>query len=186
MAQERNVVELLLEQHSQIKSLFRDVASAQAIRKQELFEDLVRLLAVHESAEEEVVHPTARRTIDNGDAIVESRLEEEGEAKEALAELYDLGVDHPEFDLRLQLLADAVTEHATSEESEEFSHLLATLDSDTLEKMAGAVKAAEALAPSRPHPMVGESATANVMVGPPLALFDRVRDAVRDWKSESG
>jgi hemerythrin superfamily protein len=185
MAQEQNVVELLLEQHSQIRILFRDVASASASRKQELFEEMVRLLAVHESAEEEVVHPVARRKIDNGDAIVESRLEEEGEAKEALAELYDLGVDHAEFDLRLQLLADAVTEHATNEESAEFSVLLTKVDQDTLRRMAAGVKAAMALAPTRPHPAVGESATANILVGPPLALFDRVRDAVRDWQSQS-
>jgi hemerythrin superfamily protein len=186
MAREQNVVEVLLEQHSQIKALFRDVATAKASRKQELFEELVRLLAVHESAEEEVVHPMARRKIDDGDVIVESRLEEEDEAKDALAELYDLGLDHPEFNVRLQLLADAVTEHAANEESEEFSHLLEVLEPETLQKMAGAVKAAEAVAPTRPHPMVGESATANVLLGPPLALFDRTRDAIRNWQSQSG
>ncbi len=94
MAREQNVVELLLEQHAQIKTLFTDVATAKGKRKQELFEDLVRLLAVHESAEEEVVHPMARRRIDDGDDIVEARLEEEDDAKQALADLYDLGVDH--------------------------------------------------------------------------------------------
>jgi hypothetical protein len=49
--------------------------------------------------------------------------------------------------------------------------------------MAGVVRAAEAAAPTRPHPAAGESAVANVMAGPPLALFDRVRDAVRDWST---
>jgi hypothetical protein len=63
-----------------------------------LFEDLVRLLAVHETAEEEAVHPTARRKLDHGEEAVENRLYEEDEAKRALAELYDLGVEHPEFD----------------------------------------------------------------------------------------
>ena len=69
--------------------------AAEATQQQELFEDLVRLLAVHESAEEEVVHPTARRKLDHGDEVVESRLHEEDEAKRALTELYDLGVEHP-------------------------------------------------------------------------------------------
>jgi hypothetical protein len=69
--------------------------AAEATQQQELFEDLVRLLAVHETAEEEVVHPTARRKLDHGDEVVESRLHEEDEAKRALTELYDLGVEHP-------------------------------------------------------------------------------------------
>jgi hypothetical protein len=38
------------------------------------------------------------------------------------------------------------------------------------------------VAPTRPHPTAGESATANLIAGPPAALFDRMRDAVRDWR----
>jgi hypothetical protein len=53
-----------------------------------------------------------------------------------------------------------------------------------LTRMAGALKAAEAIAPTRPHPMVGESGMANLMAGPPLAMFDRARDAVRDWQGK--
>src|SRR4051812_44730692 len=122
-AQDQDVVDLLLEQHDQIKALFSQLETAQAPAKQELFEDLVRLLAVHESAEEEVIHPTARRKLDDGDQVVDARLHEEDEAKHVLAELYDMGVDHPEFDAKLAALGQAVIQHATSEESEEFLRL---------------------------------------------------------------
>jgi hemerythrin superfamily protein len=178
---DKDVVELLLGQHTQIKNLFRGLSQAQGERKRDLFEDLVRLLAVHESAEEIVVHPTARREIDNGDEVVEARVHEEGEAKQALAELYDLGVDHPDFDTKLAELAEDVVDHANHEEREEFSQLRAKLPEDRLRRMAGAVRAAEATAPTRPHPRAGESAVANIVAGPPIAVFDRVRDAVRDW-----
>ena len=57
---QQDVVALLLEQHNQIKTLFNQVSTARGTQKRELFEDLVRLLAVHESAEEEVVHPAGR------------------------------------------------------------------------------------------------------------------------------
>lgn len=80
---DQDVVELLLAQHTQIKTLFGDISAAQGDRKRELFEDLVRLLAVHESAEEDVVHPIARRKIDAGDEVVDRRLREEDEAKHA-------------------------------------------------------------------------------------------------------
>jgi hemerythrin superfamily protein len=185
-AQDQDVVELLLDQHDQIKSLFSQVSTAQGTTKRELFESLVRLLAVHESAEEEVVHPTARRKIDAGDQVVDSRLHEENEAKHALAELYEMGVDDPKFDSKFAALKNAVTEHAMHEETEEFPHLRQSVPADQLRRMAGAVRAAESIAPTRPHPQAGESMAANMVAGPPLAMFDRMRDAVRDWREKSG
>lgn len=182
MTQKRDVVAVLLEQHEQIKSLFQRVAMAQGTQKRELFEELVRLLAVHESAEEIVVHPTARQEIADGEQVVSRRLKEEHEAKHELAELYDLGVDHPDFNDRLGTLAQAVIRHAEHEESEEFPQLRERVSGEQLERMAGALRAAESMAPTRPHPNAGESAAGNMLVGPPLAVFDRVRDRVRDWR----
>jgi hemerythrin superfamily protein len=180
---QQDVVDLLLEQHSQVKSLFRQLAGAEGVQKRELFEDLVRMLAVHESAEEQVVHPMARR--DAGDDVVEARLHEESEAKDALAQLYDMGVDHPEFDTRMAAFAQAVLDHAEHEEHDEFPYLRQNIPAEQLSRMAGAVRAAEAIAPTRPHPAAGESAIANMMAGPPAAVFDRMRDAVRDWRQSN-
>jgi hypothetical protein len=43
--------------------------------------------------------------------------------------------------------------------------------------MAKAVRAAEAIAPPRPHPGV-ESAKTNLLVGPFASMLDRARDAI--------
>src|SRR3954462_5016875 len=182
---DRDVVDLLLEQHDEIKSLFGQVQQAQGAAKQELFQDLVRLLAVHESAEETVVHPVARRALDDGEQEVQRRLDEEDRAKKELAELYDLGVEHPDFDRRLQAFAAEVTEHATREEAEEFLRLRGTVQADRLRTMAGALRAAEKAAPTRPHPAAPESGVGNVRPAPPMAVFARVRDAVRDWRRQN-
>ena len=72
---------------------------------------------------------------------------------------------------------DAVIEHAENEEAEEFDKLQAELKPADLERMAGAVRAAEAIAPTRPHPGV-ESATLNFAVGPFASMLDRARDAI--------
>jgi hypothetical protein len=48
-----------------------------------------------------------------------------------------------------------------------------------------AVQAAESIAPTRPHPGAGSSVAGNVVLGPPAALFDRMRDAVRDWRQSN-
>jgi hypothetical protein len=179
---QQDVVDLLMTQHNEIKSLFSRLGMAQGTQKRELFEELVRLLAVHESAEEGVVHPAAKRSINNGEQVVNSRLHEEDEAKHALAELYDLGVDHPQFDAKLATFRDAVIAHATREENDEFRYLRENVPAQRLERMAGAVRAAESMAPTRPHPKSGESSAANLLAGPPVAVFDRLRDTVRDWR----
>ncbi len=68
-------------------------------------------------------------------------------------------------------------DHAEHEENEEFNKLERKLDSDDRERMAKAVLAAEAIAPTRPHPGV-ESAKANFAVGPFASMLDRARDAI--------
>lgn len=179
--QKQDVLDLLVEQHEQIKTLFARVKDAKGAAKRDLFDDLVRLLAVHETAEEEVTHPIARGEIPNGKRVVQARLSEEADAKERLAELYELGVEHRQFDAKLDTLANAVFKHAEREEEVEFPGLRERVSPEQLRKLAGVLEMAEATAPTRPHPAVGESATVNTLVGPPVAVFDRVRDRVRDW-----
>jgi hemerythrin superfamily protein len=176
---DEDVVELLIDQHNQIRKMFSDMERAQGDRKRGLFEDLVRLLAIHETAEEQVVHPVARRVVEVGEAVVDRRLAEEDQAKHMLALLYDLGLDHPEFGPRFKKLTESVLEHADREEMDEFWYLRDTVDADTLKRMADAVRAAERTVPVRPHPRTAELAVGNILVGPPLAVFARMRDAMR-------
>ena len=171
----RDVVAFLTTQHQQIKQLFTDVTAARGDERREAFTALRRLLAVHETAEEEIVHPRARREISGGDAIVDARLEEENQAKKQLAELESLDIDSAEFETKFQALQTDVLEHAANEEQREFSQLADELEPDQLERMRRAVRLAEASAPTRPHAGV-ESAKANLLAGPFAAMLDRTRD----------
>jgi hemerythrin superfamily protein len=176
---QQDVIDLLLDQHTEIKQLFAQVKAAQGDEKRDRFQDLVRLLAVHESAEEQVVHPAARN--ETSDQIIDARLHEEDEAKHSLSDLYDLGTDDPQFDMKFAEFEQAVIAHATHEEQEEFPELRNNTEPEKLRRMAGAVRAAEAVSPTRPHPAAGENPVANMLAGPPVAVFDKMRDTVRDW-----
>jgi hemerythrin superfamily protein len=174
---DEDVVDLLLRQHREIRSLFARLETAAEDQREDLFHQLVALLAVHETAEEEVVHPRARRA-EGGEPVVEARLGEEHRAKELLSSLSDMGPKAEGFDTLLLQLRDDVLAHANHEEQEEFPRLRRDCSADELRGMALAVRAAEALAPTRPHPGV-ESAAANLLLGPPLAIMDRARDLIR-------
>src|SRR6185295_8318445 len=128
--------------------------------------------------EEMVVHPRARREIADGDKIVDSRLKEEHQAKELLSKLESMDVASKEFLDELTKFRDAVIDHAEHEENEEFNKLQRKLDSEDRERMAKAVQAAEAIAPTRPHPGV-ESAKMNFAVGPFASMLDRARDLIK-------
>ncbi|WP_067903872.1 hemerythrin domain-containing protein [Nocardia vaccinii] len=175
---EQDVVDVLTAQHEQIATLLGQIRGEREDRRQ-LFHDLVRLLAVHESAEEEVVHRAARRAAFGVDDMVKTRLAEEHRAKRQLADLCDMGVDDPGFGPRFAQFADAVAEHAAREEAEEFTLLREQFSQTQLYRMADTVRFAEAIAPTRPHPRTGESSLANALIGPPFAIFDRVTDAIR-------
>ncbi|MEU8380797.1 hemerythrin domain-containing protein [Streptosporangium sp. NPDC048865] len=176
---ENDVVDLLVRQHTMIRDLFDEVEeSPTGARRAEAFERLVRMLAVHETAEEEIVHPYARLKIENGDEVVRDRLVEEREAKQMLADLEKLGTGHPDFSGRLQMLRAAVLAHARAEECYEFAQLRARTSVAERRAMAAGVKAAEALAPTHPHPGT-ESVVMNLLFGPSLAIVDRTRDVIR-------
>ncbi|MEU5397264.1 hemerythrin domain-containing protein [Streptomyces tibetensis] len=177
-AADNDVVALLMRQHGDIRNLFDEVEQSRGEERRDAFRRLARLLAVHETAEEEVVHPFARRALPGGEQVVEDRLAEERAAKETLAALDELDTDDPKFMLQLMKLRKDVQEHARAEERYEFTHIRRSTDADGLATLAKAVKAAEAMAPTRPHPGV-ESAKANVALGPVAALVDRTKDAVR-------
>lgn len=178
MNPETNVVTLLKQQHGEIRNLFDKVEGTTGDERSEAFQDLVRLLAVHETAEEEVVHPYARRMTDGGTGVVEDRLAEERQAKEMLSHLDGMDVEAPEFMPLLMKLRMAVMEHARAEERYEFTHILRTADDKQLAAMAKAVRAAEATAPTHPHPGV-ETGLKNAVLGPLASATDRARDAAR-------
>jgi hemerythrin superfamily protein len=175
--QETDAVELLIRQHEEIRRLFQEVDEKKGDHRADAFERLCRFLAVHETAEEEVVHPVARRSLDNGDKVIDARLAEENESKEMLQTLEEMGTSARGFEALFGELRRAVLEHAEHEEHEEFPELR-TRSAKELRVMSAAIKAAEAFAPTHPHPGV-ETAAENLLVGPFAAVADRTKDVVR-------
>jgi hemerythrin superfamily protein len=177
-------IQLLLAQHQQVRHLFGQISEANRDGRKEPFEALVRLLAVHETAEEEVVHPMVRAKVENGDQLADARLEEEAQAKRMLSDLEKLGSDAEEFIPQLEKLEAAVNTHAAHEEQDVFPKLAKALDGGERELLATLLRTAEATAPTHPHPHGPESAIGNLVVGPFVAIADRVRDALRGVASK--
>jgi hypothetical protein len=74
--------------------------------------------------------------------------------------------------------------HAHNEEAYEFRYLRREIPAAQLRPLVDLIRAAEAVAPTHPHPGV-ESATANTVAGPVVSLFDRTKDMVRKAMSNN-
>ena len=119
-----DVVKFLKDQHNLIKDMFDEVLSASDTKAREkAFIELRQLLAVHETAEEMVVHPRVRHEAAKGDEIVDARLKEEHTAKQMLSKLEGMDIGSQKFIDELTKFRDAVIDHAEHEENEEFTKL---------------------------------------------------------------
>jgi hemerythrin superfamily protein len=133
---------------------------------------------VHETAEEMVLRPTSRKVA--GDEVVDARNHEEAEANQALADLEDLDLDTRDFEQKFAMFEKSVQQHAEKEEREEFPQVLAQCDADERARLGSVLKAAEATAPTHPHPSTAGSTTAQWAVGPFASIVDRTKDAIKN------
>jgi hemerythrin superfamily protein len=173
-----NGIDLLVSQHEQIKSLLARVSEGAGTSKvQEDFDELRRLLAVHETAEEVVLRPLTRSEVAGGRDIAAARMTEENEAKKVLAKLEKLGAASPEFVKEFSSFQAAVLAHAHAEETEEFAPLRSQQAAGHLGQLGNAIAEAERVAPTHPHPFAKTTA-ANIVMGPFAAVVDRIRDAI--------
>jgi iron-sulfur cluster repair protein YtfE (RIC family) len=174
---EGDVIDILLTQHARVRELFADVKTAEGEHKQQTFDELRALLAVHETAEEMILRPVSAKVA--GEAIAEARNKEEDEANHVLAELEKMDVTSADFDRQLAEFQKAVENHAQNEESQEFPRIREGLDEEKRIQMGAALKAVESFAPTHPHPSTAGSPAAQWAVGPFASIVDRTKDALK-------
>jgi hemerythrin superfamily protein len=171
---DHEVVEILLSQHAEIRDLLYQVEKS---GEHGVFEELVRLLAVHETAEEEVIYPSLRASDSSVNSAIDLRVTEEERAKAELANLEQMTVEAEDFAAAFAFFRRDVESHTEAEEASIFP-ALSSRDVDELARMGKLLRLAESVAPTRLHP--DEPSTASdTVVGPFAAVADRVRDALR-------
>lgn len=179
VASPSKVVDLLQEDHEQVKALFDQLTRTAPEGRQDLFCHLVTELVRHEVAEEIVVYPAIRSDAPDGSAEVKPRLREQSAAEEKLAKMEKLDPTTPEFATELAELKSAVLAHAQAEEENVFPLLRAVEGDDTLMEMGARYERAKSSAPTHPHPHAPDTPPANKILGPIAALFDKARDAAK-------
>lgn len=172
-----DVVALLLAQHDRVADLLETVGAAHGRARRTAFDELRAFLAVHETAEEMVLRPVTE--LAGGRAVAAARNAEEKESNVVLAQLQHLDLDSVDFERRLAGFGEMVRAHAAAEERDELPIVLAHHDPQERRRLGQRLRAAEAIAPTRPHPSAAGSPVAQWAVGPVASIIDRTRDAIR-------
>ncbi|MFE3634246.1 hemerythrin domain-containing protein [Streptomyces sp. NPDC059168] len=116
MAETRDVVELILQDHRRMEDLFRLMRSVEADRAAALRE-FADLLTAHALAEEAEVYPALKRYKDIDDEELEHGEHEHDDGNRALLRLLEVAeVGSEEWDSALEALAEAITHHTDEEE----------------------------------------------------------------------
>lgn len=169
------VIGVLLEQHAQIRGLFAAIRGAAGERRQDLFDELRELLAVHEAGEEMVLRPVSRESA--GAQVADARNHEEEQAAHVLAELEKMDVSSTQFAAKFAEFEQAVADHAAREEDEEFPAVQRANSDEQLLLLGEKLLSVERRAPTHPHPATAGSRVAQGAVAPFAALLDKARDA---------
>ena len=129
-----NAIDLLEQQHREVKTLFKKYGNAVAAdEKRRLFEQIADDLAIHTAIEEKHFYPATKsaRTID----LLQEAVEEHLQAKRIIADLLEMDADDAQFDAKMEVLREEIDHHVEEEESELFPKVQRLLGDDELEDL---------------------------------------------------
>lgn len=179
-----DAVELLIADHRTVERLFQQLELASktsAVENQrDLAQRLVRDLSVHAAAEEQVLYPTVRRSLDDGERLADEGIAEHGELKQLLADLDGAQPHDDRFFPGFRRMMEIVRTHVAEEETTLLPRLREALGQEQLYELADALLNAKRLAPTRPHPHAPTRPPGNIVVGAAASLADSTRDVIRD------
>jgi hypothetical protein len=165
---EPDAVDLLVGQHTALRALFAQVESSASAARADSFHRLVCLLAVHETADEQVVHPLTWRHVHDGRHLIADRLAEARRIRQELARLARTGADAAEFPRLLADFRATVLGRANHEEAYEFRYLRRDVPAGELRELSTVVRTVEAVAPLPRNTDAGG-----------MSLFSRTKDLAR-------
>jgi len=139
---DRDVIDLLKEDHDRVKSLFEKVKANEDGNNKETFLKIKQELELHTHVEEQIFYP---HLLENGNEdlqdIVREGLEEHGQVKTLLPEIAELSGDDDTFKAKLKVLIENVEHHVEEEEGEMFPMVKDQIDEIMRVRLGSLIKA---------------------------------------------
>jgi len=115
---------LLAKDHKDVKALFKryeklSKAEADGSERQELAEQICRMLTVHAQIEEEIFYPAVREAEVDEDLLDEAEVEH-ASAKDLIAQIESMSPEDDLYDAKVTVLGEYINHHVQEEEGQMF------------------------------------------------------------------
>lgn len=172
------MVSVLVKDHEEIKSYFRQIEAApDGETRRRVADELTAEVVRHAVAEEMYLYPAAREALPHGDQLIDEELKEHAEAEELLKRWEGVDGDDPEFMTIYRQIRAGLLHHIDEEEEPKlFPEMQALCSPQQLQELGEKIEKAKKLAPTRPHPSAPDEPPMNKVLGAPVGLVDRIRD----------
>lgn len=144
--------------------------------RRRLVERLIIESSKHEAVEEQHFWPAVRDHLAGGDALANTAINQESEAKNVLARLEGMKPSDPEFERLLSGLIADTREHIEYEQTQVWPGMREALTAEQSEQLGAAIVKARKTAPTRPHPHTPAKPGLLKTAGMAAAATDRLRD----------
>jgi hemerythrin superfamily protein len=170
-----NALTFLKQEHQNVEALFKrfeDAGSNATKTKGQIAQKIIEHLSIHAAIEEQVFYPAVQSLPGMEDMVLEA-LEEHHGAKMFLMELEKLPPTFERYDAKMKVLMEQVRHHVQEEEEELFPQVREAMSVQQLEELGERLQKARETAPTRPHPFQPDRPPLNLVLGAPVAVWDR-------------
>ncbi|QIJ61100.1 hemerythrin domain-containing protein [Streptomyces sp. JB150] len=140
--------------------------------------ELVQLVFSHAFAEETVLWPVVRRLVPDGEELTARVEEEHQQINDLVTAVERLPLGDPERADRIERAFALIRQDIRDEEDLLLPRLQEAMDATRLRRLGAAWETVRRTAPTHPHPAVPRRPPGNAVLGVPLSLKDRARDAL--------
>ncbi|MEV5169967.1 hemerythrin domain-containing protein [Streptomyces flaveolus] len=154
-------------------------------RREQVLKQVVQLVFSHAFAEETVLWPAVRASVPDGEELTARVEEEHQQINDLVADIERLPAGDPGREDKVRRTFALIRQDIRDEEDLLLPRLQDAVDTARLRTLGTTWAAVRHTAPTRPHPVIPRRPPGNALLGVPLSLYDRVRDALGIGSSES-
>ncbi|MER7483141.1 hemerythrin domain-containing protein [Streptomyces sp. NPDC126510] len=145
--------------------------------RERVLQETVQLVFSHAFAEETVLWPAVRRSVEDGYELTSRVEEEHQQINDLVADIERLSPGSPEREKKVRRAFALIRQDIRDEEDLVLPRLQEALPAAQLRRLGTAWETVRRSAPTHPHPVIPRRPPGNAVLGVPLGLYDRMRDA---------
>jgi hypothetical protein len=174
----RSILHRQKQDHVRLDAMLQRLPETSGQERDELLHRVCRLVFTHAFAEEAVLWPVLRRSLDDGDELTARVEREHQEITELIARLEQTPSDDPKRAALIDQTVEVLRQDVRDEEDQLLPRLQQAVDNRTLRRLGVSWEIVRRTAPTRTHPIVSRRPPGQTLSALPLSLADRLRDGL--------